>query len=99
MNARGMKEFYKYELGAKLTLKQSILAKCCECMGKYADGKVDCGIEECPLYPFMVYGAMYRGREKRIISPLQAETMRQRLKRVSRIEGGGHVPEIQTLAD
>jgi len=48
-NARGMKELRAFSLGKKLTLKQSFLAKCADCMGNYADGKLDCKIEECSL--------------------------------------------------
>ncbi len=62
---RGQKELKKHENGERLTLKQMILAKCCECMGKYIDGRSDCFIPECPLYPKMPYGAM----RKRIKSP------------------------------
>jgi hypothetical protein len=75
MNARGVKELAKYEVGEKLTLKQSVLAKCAECCCKYADGKVDCGISECPLYPFMVYGGVYRSRGKKILSPIQRKSL------------------------
>lgn len=82
MNARGIKELNKYELGEKLSLKQSVLAKCAECTCKYADGKADCVIPECPLYPYMVYGTTWKGREKKIIPVSQVKAMRQGLKRV-----------------
>ncbi len=67
---RGVKEQRAYEYGKKLTLKQAVLAKCAECMGNYVDGKEDCDILECSLYPFMVYGKAWKGREKKTI-PLQ----------------------------
>ena len=63
-NARGMKELRAFSLGKKLTLKQSFLAKCADCMGNYADGKLDCKIEECSLYPFMWYGGAWEGQGK-----------------------------------
>ncbi|RPI50786.1 MAG: hypothetical protein EHM49_08065 [Deltaproteobacteria bacterium] len=53
--ARGNKELKKYLLGARLTQRQAILAKCADCMGYYLDGRLDCEIEDCPLYPFMPY--------------------------------------------
>lgn len=46
--------------GERLTASQRIKAKCCECMGYYVDGRVDCKIPNCPLYPAMPY----RGVEK-----------------------------------
>jgi len=51
-------------MGGKLTPKQMILAKCYECMGNYADGKIDCVLTDCSLYPMMPYGATWKGREK-----------------------------------
>lgn len=54
--ARGIKELDKYQIdGERLTLRQAVLATCAECMGRYADGRLDCKIPECPLYPWMVY--------------------------------------------
>ena len=55
IKARGGRELRKHLAGDKLTQRQMILAKCYDCMGCYADGKVDCGIPECPLYPIMPY--------------------------------------------
>lgn len=83
MNAQGTKELRLHNMGEKLTLKQMIKAKCAECMNNYADGKIDCGISECPLYPMMRYGGAWKGREKKIVSPLTLKSMRQGLKRVS----------------
>ncbi len=55
--ARGNKEFKKHEMGDRLTQRQAILAKCADCVGFYVDGKVDCQMPDCPLYPFMPYRA------------------------------------------
>lgn len=55
IKARGGKEFKKYLEGGRLTQRQMILAKCYECIGGYADGKMDCEIKDCPLYPLMPY--------------------------------------------
>jgi hypothetical protein len=55
IKARGGKELKKYLDGGRLTPKQMILATCYSCMGGYTDGKLDCGIKECPLYPVMPY--------------------------------------------
>lgn len=60
--AKGRKELKSHLEGKRLTLRQMILAKCYDCMGYFADGKVDCNIPECALYPVMVYrkGDKYR---------------------------------------
>jgi len=53
--AKGNTELTKHLKGIRLTQRQMILAKCYDCMNGYLDGKVDCKIKECPLYPFMPY--------------------------------------------
>jgi hypothetical protein len=60
--ARGKNELLKHLSGQRLTLKQAVNAHCCDCMGLYADGKVDCNMPACSLHPFMAYNA---NREKR----------------------------------
>ena len=39
----------------KPTRSIAMAAKCHECCGEYLDGKYDCGVSECPLYPWMPY--------------------------------------------
>lgn len=53
--ARGQKELLKHLSGQKLTFKQAIYARCYDCMNYFSDGKNDCKIPSCPLYPFMPY--------------------------------------------
>lgn len=51
----------KHLYGDNLTRDQAIRAKCCDCMGYYIDGRMDCEISGCPLYPFMPYRKRDRG--------------------------------------
>jgi len=37
----GKKYLIRYLKGEKVTLKQAVLGKCCDCMGYYADGRND----------------------------------------------------------
>lgn len=39
----------------RLTQREMILAKCFDCMGGYIDGRIDCQMNNCPLYPVMPY--------------------------------------------
>lgn len=55
MAARGKQELIRHLNGEGLTRGQAILAKCYDCMGYYADGKKDCKVQRCPLYPFSHY--------------------------------------------
>jgi len=41
-------------------------------MGYYADGKIDCEVKACPLYPFMPYRSMQPEKDK-TASPEQRE--------------------------
>jgi len=58
-SSTGKRHLLKHLEGGRLTQRQAILAKCCDCMGYYVDGRADCQMPACPLYGFMPY------REKR----------------------------------
>jgi hypothetical protein len=62
--ARGKNELLKYLSGQRLTLKQAVYAHCYDCMGFYADGKLDCDMPYCSLHPFMTYN---QNRVKRTV--------------------------------
>lgn len=62
-SAIGKTYLLKYLKGKLITRQQAISAKCYECMGYYADGKTDCLIPDCPLYPFNPYSKDYKGGE------------------------------------
>ncbi|KYC49196.1 MAG: hypothetical protein AMQ74_01464 [Candidatus Methanofastidiosum methylothiophilum] len=55
ISSKGKKEYEKFLTGGKLTMKQSIIAFCYDCAGFYSNGKEDCEVDTCPLYPFMPY--------------------------------------------
>ena len=80
LTARGKRELLKYLQGDRLTRKEAMLAKCFECMGGYADGKVDCQVESCSLYPFMPFSAC-KNRPKRELTPEQKVKAGERLKK------------------
>lgn len=53
--SRGRNMMLKYLRGEKLTQREAIVAKCFECMGGHFDGRIDCKMESCSLYPYMPY--------------------------------------------
>jgi hypothetical protein len=56
MKATGQAELVRYwRDGKALTQQQAIKAKCYECCGYYADGKVSCDMPDCPLFAFHPY--------------------------------------------
>ena len=59
----GRTHYLQFLNGKKLTHKGSILAKCYECEGGYSDGRYDCELPACPLYPFMPYRDKFRSTE------------------------------------
>ena len=65
--------------GEKLTPMQAIHAKCYECSGYYADGKADCGISTCPLYPYHRYNSE-RITRIRNITPEVRENLRKQVR-------------------
>jgi hypothetical protein len=44
-----------HRAGEDLSPGQAIKAKCADCMGNYADGRVSCEMPGCPLWPFHPY--------------------------------------------
>lgn len=75
--AKGKKELLRHLDKERLTLKQAVIAKCYDCMGFYSDGKVDCKMPDCSLYPFMPYNPS-KYIAPRIISEKTKEAMRKR---------------------
>jgi energy-coupling factor transporter ATP-binding protein EcfA2 len=74
----GKKELLKHLSGLPLIRSQAIKAACYQCMGYFLDGRIDCKITSCPLYPFMPYGT---GAGKKKLARLMA--------REARIEASG----------
>jgi len=60
-SGKGKTSLLKYLKGGRLTQRQAIQAKCYDCMGFYVDGRYNCEISDCPLYPWMPY----KGKEKK----------------------------------
>ncbi len=53
--SRGRRYLTDHMGGKRLTQRQAILAKCCDCMGYHADGRLDCRMPHCSLHPFRPY--------------------------------------------
>lgn len=71
--AQGKREYLEYqETWKKPSPKQAILANCYQCLGFYTDGRDDCEIPDCPLYPFMPYRKGVE-KAKRVRSEKQIE--------------------------
>ena len=80
LNTRDKKYLLSHLAGEKLTPTQAIHAKCYECMGYFADGKRDCEITDCALYPFMRYNSN-RKINKRILTDKQRRDLSIRFKK------------------
>ena len=51
----GKTNLLKHLRGERLTQRQAILAKCCDCMCYHVDGRLDCRMPHCSLYPYRPY--------------------------------------------
>lgn len=60
MTGSGSTDLKRHLAGERLTLGQAVRAKCAECMCNYTDGRNDCGLKECPLYPYHPYNPSRR---------------------------------------
>ena len=61
----GRRFLVRHVEGGRNTCLQAIKAKCHECCGGFADGRVDCEIETCPLYRWMPYRKSRKGAKAR----------------------------------
>jgi hypothetical protein len=58
----GKNAMLKYLKGETIIHRAAaVKAKCFECCGYYADGRVDCENNDCPLYPYMPYRGKLAG--------------------------------------
>jgi len=80
LTAQGKHELMKYLEGGRLTRKEAMLSKCFECCNGYADGRVDCQVESCPIYGFMPF-ATHKNRPRRELTPEQKVELRERFKK------------------
>jgi hypothetical protein len=55
IRAQGRLDLENHMKGVRLTQREAIKAKCYDCMGGYTDGKADCAIPGCSLYPYNPY--------------------------------------------
>jgi len=70
--ARGKQELIKHLEGGRLTLKQATLAKCYDCLCYMVDGRQDCKMPKCSLYPFMTFN---ENKQKRKNSAAHGQNM------------------------
>ena len=57
MNGKTKDNLIKYLSGGKLTRSQAMKCKCYYCNGYNSDGRKDCKVKRCPLYPWMPYNS------------------------------------------
>lgn len=75
--AQGKKEYIDYAVNnIKLSPSKAIIANCYFCMNFYLDGRNDCEIDDCPLYPFMPY-RKGKVKVKRVMSEKQKEAFKK----------------------
>ena len=79
-SGQGNSEYVKYLSGNKITVRQAVRAKCFDCLGMYADGRIDCETATCALYPFHPYN---KNRQKsRVMTPEQRRLAGERLRKI-----------------
>lgn len=78
----GKSQMLRHIAGEDLTKGEAIEAKCFDCMGGYADGRIDCQMPHCALYPWMPYKEGGPRIKSRPWSPERSAKQREILKRV-----------------
>lgn len=68
VTSAGKTNLVKHLRGERLTQRQAILAKYCDCMGYHVDGRLDCRMPHCSLFPFRQYKDDPSSSSKKAIS-------------------------------
>lgn len=79
---KGKTEFIHHLEGEQLSRKQAIAAHCYECMGYFSDGRQDCRMQQCSLYPFMVFSSKKKKASKVLSDAHKARLQAGRKKAV-----------------
>ena len=77
-----------------MTRAEAMRAKCKECRCGYADGRVDCEISHCALYPWMPYRAGRKDEPKPARSPAQ-QAADAKLAAMGRSKAAGYVSHVE----
>ena len=76
--AQGKREYLEYlTTGKQLSPAKAIKAACYQCMNSYLDGRNDCEISKCPLYPYMPYRNDKEVKPKKVLSKRQEEAVQK----------------------
>lgn len=67
----GKTDYLRFLRGERISLLAAVKAKCFDCCAYFEVGREDCGVEDCPLYPWMAYGKIAKGKPKRAMSEAQ----------------------------
>lgn len=97
MMARGKNELLSHLSGEDLTARQAILAKCYDCLGYMVDGKEDCKMPLCPLYPFMPYNP--NKRKVKTMSDEQKKAASERLRNTRISRGDKYIVAKKDITD
>jgi len=73
MNGSVKDNLIKYLKGGKLSRPQAMKCKCYDCNGYNADGRKDCGVKHCPLYPWMPYNPANKKTKKADVDKTQSK--------------------------
>jgi len=73
--------------GHDLTPGQAIKAKCAECMGNYADGRISCENPKCPLWMYMPYNPNRKRRLNPGRNGLKPGEHSSKLREVDNVSG------------
>jgi hypothetical protein len=85
MKAKGKNELLKHLEGEGLGLASMVAAKCYDCMGFYPDGRQDCEVHHCPLYPRMPFNKNKKAsRVGRVFTDEQKKEISNRFKKARR---------------
>ena len=83
-SCKGRQDLIAHLEGKPLCASKALKAKCYDCMGFFADGRIDCAMPDCPLYPFMIYNPNKSKRRTKTFSEEQKANLSERMSKMRR---------------
>ena len=95
----GRTELIRHLKGERNCASAAIKAKCFDCCAYYEDGKVDCGVKDCPLYPWMPYRTEKGPKKEMTEAQKSALAAARKTRRIKHTGEESYTPDALKISD
>ena len=97
--ASGKSEYLRFLKGDRISMGQAVKAKCFDCCAYYEDGKYDCEIKGCPLYPWMPYRTEKGPKKEMTEAQKSALAAARKTRRIKHTGEESYTPDALQITD